>query len=190
MKSLLCLFVFLASLYVSSASLIDALNAAHNSPAFKNLTHPEQLLIIELLAETEAGELKQYIDSVGFHNVLAVIDKLPQAEAHLLTNYLINELAKEENQGSGALGKRSIRSLVEVLNTAKADPAFQQLSQANQTLIIQMLTAAENNTLTAHIDQIGYSTVLRIIDMLPVKEKHLLEQYIFQHLRAEMHLLG
>ena len=74
MKSMLILLAFSATLCVSSASLIDALYAVHNSPAFKQLSHHDQILIIELIAETEAGELKAYIDRVGFHTVLAVID--------------------------------------------------------------------------------------------------------------------
>lgn len=74
MKTLLLICVCATSLAVSSASLIDALKAVHNSPAFHNLTHEDQILVIELVAETEAGELKAFVDTVGFHKVLAVID--------------------------------------------------------------------------------------------------------------------
>ena len=74
MNSMLILYLLFVTLCVSSASLIDALYTAHNTPAFKQLSHEDQILVIELIAETEAGELKQYIDRVGYHSVLAVID--------------------------------------------------------------------------------------------------------------------
>ena len=59
---------------VASASLIDVLKTVHQNPTFKTLPQRSQILIIELIAETEAGEVKNYIDIVGFEKVISVID--------------------------------------------------------------------------------------------------------------------
>ena len=60
---------------VASASLLDMLKAVHQNPEFKRLPQDSQVLIIELIAETEAGDLKNYIDLVGFEKVIDVIDR-------------------------------------------------------------------------------------------------------------------
>ena len=59
----------------ASASLINILKTVHQNPTFSHLPHATQIIIIELIAETEAGELKNYIDLVGFQHVLAAIDR-------------------------------------------------------------------------------------------------------------------
>ena len=68
------LIVAILCLGVASASLIDMLKAVHQNPSFKTLPQRSQILIIELIAETEAGEVKNYIDIVGFEKVISVID--------------------------------------------------------------------------------------------------------------------
>ena len=69
-------FIFgILCLGIASASLIDMLKSIHQSPSFKQLPHRSQIILIEMLAETEAGELKSYIDLVGFENVINIIDR-------------------------------------------------------------------------------------------------------------------
>ncbi|KAL4227684.1 hypothetical protein ACF0H5_013120 [Mactra antiquata] len=183
MEKLVIVFAAAAFVLVTNASLIDVLNAVHNSPAFHNLSHADQLLIVEMVAETEAGELKQYIDQVGFHNVIALIDRLPEAEAHLFMHYLVQELQIEEHMNATQpVGKRD---LAELLTAVKNNPTFLHISPANQELVIKLLTAAESNTLTALVDQIGYSSILALVDVLPEADRHLFTKYLYQHLQAE-----
>ena len=58
----------------TSATFLDTLHQVHASDAFNNLTHSDQVLVLELLSEAQAGELKIYVDDVGFENVLALLD--------------------------------------------------------------------------------------------------------------------
>ena len=74
-KMAIKLVLTIACLGVASASLIDLLKTVHQNPAFNTLPHKTQVLIIELISETEAGELKSYIDLVGFQNVISVLDR-------------------------------------------------------------------------------------------------------------------
>ena len=59
----------------ASASLVDVLNSLHQNQNFKLLNASAQVLIVELIAATEANELKYYIDTVGFSKVLNMIDR-------------------------------------------------------------------------------------------------------------------
>ena len=76
----------LAAFALTNGSLLDALTAVHANPAFHTLQPAEQVLIIELIAEVEAGELKSYIDQVGFHHVLAIIDSKYDIIIVIITN--------------------------------------------------------------------------------------------------------
>ena len=60
---------------LASASLVDVLNSLHQNQNFKLLNQTAQILIVELIAATEANELKNYIDTVGFSKVLNMIDR-------------------------------------------------------------------------------------------------------------------
>ena len=73
-NALLYVFGCACLLITAKATLLDSLNAVHSNPAFKTLSPADQILIIELIAEVEMGEVKAYIDQVGFHHVISVID--------------------------------------------------------------------------------------------------------------------
>ncbi|XP_052780486.1 uncharacterized protein LOC128217387 [Mya arenaria] len=189
MKVLFAAAVLVCVWFPASCTLLDILNTVHNSPSFQNLTGPEQLVLVEMVAETEAGEIHNYIKTVGFSTVLAIIAKLPADEAHLLNQYLIEELNKEEHHAP--VGRRD---LAETLTAAKNDPAFQNLTAPQQQLILTTLTHAESMNLTKFVEQTGYGTILTIIDILPEPEMHLFENYLIQHLQHEKaiidHIVG
>ncbi|KAH3817157.1 uncharacterized protein LOC127882418 [Dreissena polymorpha] len=189
MRSQLFALVVLLSCLAASGSLLDLLKVIHSSPLFATMSPGEQLVLVELFAETEAGELHNYINHVGFSTVLAVIAKLPDNESHGLTQYLIAELNKEEHHTAKSGSTVGRRDLVTVLAAARQDPAFQHLQADQQQLILTTLTHAESLNLTKFINQIGYGTILSVIDIIPEPERHMFEAYLIQHLEYEKKIL-
>ncbi|XP_046342873.2 uncharacterized protein LOC124123731 isoform X1 [Haliotis rufescens] len=98
MKIACCLVVF--GLAVVSADLLSLLKRVHNSNTFVHMPHYEQLLLVELMAEAEMGQLTQYIHTVGMSRISTMMQHIPQHEADLLTQYLKEHMTGEAHPGS------------------------------------------------------------------------------------------
>ena len=60
-----------------------------------------------------------------------------------------------------AVGRRDLTS---VLHQVMANAEFQRLPLVDQNMVKGIVTAAENGTLSAYVQQVGYSTLLTLFD--------------------------
>ncbi|XP_067687609.1 uncharacterized protein [Haliotis asinina] len=98
MKIVCCLVVL--GLAVVSADLLNILKAIHKSDAFQHMPHYEQLLLVELMAEAEMGQVTKYINTVGMERISKMVQHLPQHDADLFTKYLKDHMTAEAHPGS------------------------------------------------------------------------------------------
>ncbi|XP_069131656.1 uncharacterized protein [Argopecten irradians] len=84
-----------------------------------------------------------------------------------------------------AVGRRSLQNII---NTMTGNAAFQQLSSEDQSLMLNLAKAAENGTVTAYIEQVGYSKVFALVEHISSPaETHVFLHYMSTHIAAELH---
>ncbi|XP_041372250.1 uncharacterized protein LOC121385579 [Gigantopelta aegis] len=69
-------------------SLINLLKHVHRQPYFHQLPESEQLLLVELLAEGQVGQLDHFIKTVGADRIRTLANHLPDNEKHHLIQYI------------------------------------------------------------------------------------------------------
>nr|XP_022303699.1 uncharacterized protein LOC111111173 [Crassostrea virginica] len=174
--------------------LLSVLTNMHHSHTFSHLGTNEKIMLVELLAAAEVDAVTHYIDTVGFSKFLLLIDaitKINATEAHLLEQYMIQELNQENPGGSGqsAVGRR--RSLTDILTKAHQNPVVQTLSAEDQALLDELLRAAESHTLTPVIHREGYAKIIQLFeDIGSQHETHLFITYLVNHMNEEAAMHG
>ncbi|XP_046542712.1 uncharacterized protein LOC124253040 [Haliotis rubra] len=170
--------------YTDSYKFADYLKDIEQSHEFFSMNPTEKLLYSELIMAAEKGsaDLTAFIKAQTFDKIIRLIDHLDKDDIPHFEGYLAAHLT-----GGSIFGKRQSGSdLFNFLNELHlAHKIEDDLSDADMQVFLEILYAAEHNTLTQYIDQKGYAAVLDLMSQIDDDEVHGFDQLIIRHLEME-----
>ncbi|XP_046542716.1 uncharacterized protein LOC124253041 isoform X3 [Haliotis rubra] len=169
--------------YTDPSKFADYLKDIEKTHEFFNMAPTEKLLFSELIMAAEQGsaDLTAFIKAQTFDKIIRLIDHLDEDDIPHFQGYLAAHL------GGSIFGKRQSSS--ELFSFMKdfqlAHKIEDDLSHTDLRVFLEILYAAEHNTLTQYIDQKGYGPVLALMSQIDDDEAHGFDQLIIRHLEME-----
>ncbi|XP_046542714.1 uncharacterized protein LOC124253041 isoform X1 [Haliotis rubra] len=170
--------------YTDPSKFADYLKDIEKTHEFFNMAPTEKLLFSELIMAAEQGsaDLTAFIKAQTFDKIIRLIDHLDEDDIPHFESYLAAHL-----KGSSILGKRQSGS--DLFNFMRelhlAHKIEDDLSHADLRVFLEILYAAEHNTLTQYIDQKGYAAVLDLMSQIDKDQAHGMDNMIIRHLEME-----
>ncbi|XP_067683924.1 uncharacterized protein [Haliotis asinina] len=170
--------------YTDPSKFADYLKEIEKSHEFFNMVPTEKLLFSELIMAAEQGSaaLTAFIKAQTFDKIIRLIDHFDKEDIPHFEGYLAAHLV-----GGSIFGKRQSGS--DLFNFLRelhlAHKIEDDLSQADMQVFLEILYAAEHNTLTQYIDQKGYAAVFDLMSQIEDDEVHGFDQMIIRHLEME-----
>ncbi|XP_067685470.1 uncharacterized protein [Haliotis asinina] len=170
--------------YTDPSKFADWLKDIEKSHEFFNMVPTEKLLYSELVMAAEQGSaaLTAFIKAQTFDKIIRLIDHFDKDDIPHFQGYLAAHL-----NGGSILGKRQSGS--DLFNFLRelhlAHKIEDHLSHADMRVFLEILYAAEHNTLTQYIDQKGYAAVLDLMSQIDEDEAHGFDRMIIRHLELE-----
>ncbi|XP_046542718.1 uncharacterized protein LOC124253045 [Haliotis rubra] len=172
--------------YTDPSKFADYLKDIRKSHEFQYIPIEEQALFEKLVSAAEQGstELTAFIKAQTFDKIIRLIDYLDDDDIPHFEGYLAYHL------GGTILGKRQSGS--DLFNFLKDLELIKKidddLSPADLQMFLQLVYAAEHNTLTQYINKTGYGNVLELMAQIDDDEAHGFDQLIIRHLEYEASL--
>ncbi|XP_067683179.1 uncharacterized protein [Haliotis asinina] len=175
--------------YTDPKKFADYLKDIRKSHEFANMDAAEQDLYQKLIQAAEQGSasLTTFISTQTFANIIRLIDHLDEDDIPHFEGYLEAHLQQGSGSGSTVVVKRQAGS--DLFNFLRelhlAHKIEDNLSHADMRVFLEILYAAEHNTLTKYIDQKGYAAVLDLMSQIEDDEVHGFDQMLLRHLEHE-----
>ncbi|XP_067684215.1 uncharacterized protein [Haliotis asinina] len=171
--------------YTDPSKFADYLKDIQKSHEFQYMSMDAQTLFRNLISAAEQGSaaLTAFIKAETFDKIIRLIDHLDEDDIPHFEGYLAAHL-------NGGIGKRQTGS--DLFNFMRDLQLIHKidddLSPADMQMFLQIVYAAEHNTLTQFIEKTGYGPVLDLMAQIDDDEAHDIDQLIIRHLEYEASL--
>ncbi|XP_046369539.2 uncharacterized protein LOC124144257 [Haliotis rufescens] len=171
--------------YKDPSKFADWLKDVQKSHEFAHMTPEDKLLYSQLTQAAEQGSaaLTTFIDSQTFDKIVGLIDHfddddIPHFEAYLAF-HLHGTITAAGKRQSGSDLFSFLRDL-HLMHKIEDD-----LSHSDMRVFLEIMFAAEHDTLTQYIDKKGYGPVLDLMSQIDSDESHGFDLLIMRHLEHE-----
>ncbi|XP_046542702.1 uncharacterized protein LOC124253030 [Haliotis rubra] len=197
--------------YTDASKFADYLKDIRKSHEFAHMDATEQALYQQLIQAAEQGSasLTSFISAQTFANIIRLIDHLdkddiPHFEGYLeavssklLVPLAITSAASPNNRSYQLKTMKDVFSFLDQKRQSGSDlfsflrelhlahKIEDDLSHADMRVFLEILYAAEHNTLTQYIDQKGYAAVLDLMSQIEDDQVHGFDQLLIRHLEHE-----
>ncbi|XP_064606906.1 uncharacterized protein LOC135471559 [Liolophura sinensis] len=156
---------------------------------FFSMPEMERLFLVAMLDAAEHGHLHDFVKHHSFDRVLVFIDHLPDAEGHKLNHYLVKHLDLENKSNHTTkpqvAPKRDVEEFLRMLNEIYSEHIYSLLDKEDRLFFLEMMDAAEHNTLTSFIADNSMERVQKLTEGVPKEASDRLMDFVTKRLKNE-----